>query len=795
MTVKNQVVSALPLFKAGGHLIILNKDTKRPVWPEATETKPQGSGWDASRPGLPILYQHNKPEFMYGVIPYTLGFVVVDIDTDHPAGVPTLRQAIADSLGEPVFDVVTRSKGLHLFYRCDQGLSNSSWKYEDVTGGEIRGNRGYVVLWDVDAVSGGLETVEDHDYVDTSKWPLSRQTATNHREKATNSVVNEDFSEHDIREVLNSIPLAQWEDYEDWIRIGAALNHTGFDWTLWDEFSKRASNYTIGECERRWPSFSTYTGDAVTYRTLLSLAYAGGYVKKSSAKPPPPNQSVNGSNPVTSVKEFVAPKVGDEAPEGFLPSTLGMKQKEHDTVIATSVAYVSASGKYMHLFSRWWQRSGSSWLPTEDHHVGDALSNASLENFGVVMHISPKREALDRLATLSRPRADDPDVLNPSERAMNFNLDTGAILDGAVFGDHVVSVSSDGRIERRDVSDREFIRQKRHYELPNEHDVDHDMETPLFDNYLTQSFGGPDTAEAELLMQFAGRALVQYMADQKFLVLIGPGGSGKGTFLRLVEKIMGREQAAAVSQPQELGKRFQTSKLVGKSILTVGDLAQKPRAGTKRDEYIEGVSIIKNITGQDKVSVESKHQEPYQAVLNLSILCATNHSPEFLTSGADASAWKRRMLIVSFPSTVSDDSRVEDFDDVMCQKEGANIALRCIIAFAMTRKEGKYSEPLRSIQIMDDLIIDAQGIEYRFFTECVIMDPGSKVVKTELGKMFEDWGKNNRIEVRRSDKTALYGLLIEKGCEETRPRDALGTKSRPPVITGCKLTEVFFGTG
>ena len=794
MTVKNQVVDALPLFKAGGHLLILDAKTKVPMWPEATQTSARGKDWQLNRPGLSILYQYNKPEFMYGLVPYTIGFVVVDVDTDSSLGVDILRQAVVESLGEPAFDVITVSKGLHLYYRCDQGLSNSAWRYEGEKGGEIRSQRGYVALWNIDAVVIGLECMEDHELVDTTKWPLSRQMTVNHREKATNSVVNEDFSEHDIREVLNSIPSAQWEDYDEWIRIGAALHHAGFDWTLWDEFSKRANNYTIGECEKRWPSFATYAGPPVTYRTLLSWAYAGGYVKKSSAKPPP-NQSVNGSKPIKSVKEFVAPKVGEEAPEGFLPSTLGMKQKEHDTVIATSVASVSASGKYMHLFSRWWQRSGSSWLPTEDHHVGDALSNASLENFGVVMHISPKREALDRLATLSRPRADDPDVLNPSERAMNFNLDTGAILDGAVFGDHVVSVSSDGRIERRDVNDREFIRQRRPYELPNEHDVDHDMETPLFDNYLTQSFGGPDTAEAELLMQFAGRALVQYMADQKFLVLIGPGGSGKGTFLRLIERIMGREQAAAVSQPQELGKRFQTSKLVGKSILTVGDLAQKPRAGTKRDEYIEGVSIIKNITGQDKVSVESKHQEPYQAVLNLSIMCATNHSPEFLTSGADASAWKRRMLIVSFPSTVSDDGRIEDFDDVMYQKEGANIALRCIIAFAMTRKEGKYADPLRSIQIMDDLIIDAQGIEYRFFTECVIMDPESKVVKTELGKMFEDWGKNNRIEVRRSDKTALYGLLVEKGCEETRPRDALGTKSRPPVITGCKLTEVFFGTG
>ena len=492
---------------------------------------------------------------------------------------------------------------------------------------------------------------------------------------------------------------------------------------------------------------------------------------------------------MTMIESAAAPpstkKVGDKADPSFLPSTLSVTTGERDSIIANAVSIVADEDTYMHLFSQWWQRFGRGWLLTEEHQVSDALNRAARSTSGLVLNTRSKIEALDRLASYTRPAADNPEILNPRDRAKNFHLDTGKVVEGAVFHEDVVTVSKKGKIIRREVNEREFILQRRQYELPDEHSDDV-YPTPLFDKYLETSFGDKDAPEATLLMEFVGRTLVQYIKDQKFIVLFGPGGSGKGTLLRLVEKLVGVDQCAAVSQPQELGKRFQTGKLVGRSILTVGDLAQKPRSGAKRDEYIEGVAVIKNITGEDAVTVEEKHRKPYSAVLNLSIWCATNHPPEFLTSGADASAWKRRMLIASFPSSVDDGKRVESLDEAIFGAEGAKIALNCIVAFAMSRKEGKYTEPLRSVKLMDSLIEDAQGVEYKFAEKFLERGETLSVTRKMLRKTFEEWGEDEALNVRPYDVSNLYKLINnEWGCDEIRNRST----NMETMIMGCGLKD------
>ncbi len=66
-------------------------------------------------------------------------------------------------------------------------------------------------------------------------------------------------------------------DYSTWCEVGMALHESGFDWTDWDEWSRRDhARYHENECERKWRGFGN-GADKVTSGTIIRLAEARGW--------------------------------------------------------------------------------------------------------------------------------------------------------------------------------------------------------------------------------------------------------------------------------------------------------------------------------------------------------------------------------------------------------------------------------------------------------------------------------------------------------------------------------------
>ena len=107
------------------------------------------AGWPALFPTAADL----TGAALVGVIPASVGLVAVDVDTD---GMPTYtaaemarrRQGVEQAIGEPLATCKTPSGGGHMFYRSpDEEVRNRKW-----LNGDVRGSRGYVIAWDVDAL-------------------------------------------------------------------------------------------------------------------------------------------------------------------------------------------------------------------------------------------------------------------------------------------------------------------------------------------------------------------------------------------------------------------------------------------------------------------------------------------------------------------------------------------------------------------------------------------------------------------------------------------------------------------
>lgn len=80
--------------------------------------------------------------------------------------------------------------------------------------------------------------------------------------------------EVNLKEILEYLDPGRL-DYEEWLEVGMALKHEGYDLTTWDNWSRKdAARYHGNECQRKWAGF---VGSGVTGGTIVQLAKNQGW--------------------------------------------------------------------------------------------------------------------------------------------------------------------------------------------------------------------------------------------------------------------------------------------------------------------------------------------------------------------------------------------------------------------------------------------------------------------------------------------------------------------------------------
>ncbi len=110
--------------------------------------------------------------------------------------------------------------------------------------------------------------------------------------------------------------------------------------------------------------------------------------------------------------------------------------------------------------------------------------------------------------------------------------------------------------------------------------------------------GGDDSVVG--VLQALLNAIVIGRSDlQRYAELIGPGGSGKGTYLRLAGDLVGERNHYATTFKALEGNRFETAAVYNKRLVTVGDA----------EKWNGGVDTLKAMTGEDVLRYEAKHKQ------------------------------------------------------------------------------------------------------------------------------------------------------------------------------------------
>jgi putative DNA primase/helicase len=83
---------------------------------------------------------------------------------------------------------------------------------------------------------------------------------------------------------------------------------------------------------------------------------------------------------------------------------------------------------------------------------------------------------------------------------------------------------------------------------------------------------------------------------QRYTELIGAGGTGKGTILRLVQMLLGKDNYAVTTLKEVEQNRFESAKFYGKKAIFITD----------SERYAGDVSRLKALTGNDEIPIEKK---------------------------------------------------------------------------------------------------------------------------------------------------------------------------------------------
>lgn len=169
---------------------------------------------------------------------------------------------------------------------------------------------------------------------------------------------------------------------------------------------------------------------------------------------------------------------------------------------------------------------------------------------------------------------------------------------------------------------------------------------PTIKAWLSQVVDG-DTEMVEYLRAWLGAILLGLSDLQRFAYIKGPGGTGKSTFIRLAEALVGQPNIFITDLRNLETNRFEIAGILGKRLVVINDAAK----------YGGSLEVLKALTGEDALRLERKNRQQSGSFTFKGIVMMTSNEDlvtSDLTSGLD-----RRVATISFTHRITEEQKAE----------------------------------------------------------------------------------------------------------------------------------------
>ena len=212
-------------------------------------------------------------------------------------------------------------------------------------------------------------------------------------------------------------------------------------------------------------------------------------------------------------------------------------------------------------------------------------------------------------------------------------------------------------------------------------------------------------------------------------ILWGSGSNGKSILLNVIQNQFGDYASSTITNTFMKKNSEQTNDLarLKNTRLVIASEAEENKPMSE--------SLIKQITGGDKITARFLYGEYFDFLPTFKIFMATNHKPKI--SGGDNGIWRRIKLIpfsVSIPAEKRDRHLTEKL-----MAENSGILNWLLEGYHMWEREG-LQEPEAVRETNDEYRFDMDIVQ-NFITECLDIDASlnERLLNTELYNTFTKW--------------------------------------------------------
>lgn len=277
----------------------------------------------------------------------------------------------------------------------------------------------------------------------------------------------------------------------------------------------------------------------------------------------------------------------------------------------------------------------------------------------------------------------------------------------------------------------------------------------LFDSFIERAI--PNSSDRIMLYQYIAYAMTLRTDEQKFLLIYGPGGTGKSTLLKLIEEIIGASNVSGISL-QGLQERFAP---VGLFLKQANICADIPLTA------LTEIDMIKKLTGEDTITADRKMKSFISFRSYARLFFSANSIPYV---DEKTNALYRRMLILKM------DNAPDTVDQGLYEKlraEIPNIITRVTNCFCVSEGKIEISDNCR--EAVKEAHKDSDSV-VAFLDERCTEEPDARTDRRTLYDAYKNYCySEGRKEL---SPNGFYKALINKGYKQIKgkTRDFVGLK-------------------
>lgn len=272
-------------------------------------------------------------------------------------------------------------------------------------------------------------------------------------------------------------------------------------------------------------------------------------------------------------------------------------------------------------------------------------------------------------------------------------------------------------------------------------------EAPVFDEFLHSVLSDD---YAELAWEMIGYLMLNGNPLQVAFLLLGDGQNGKGTLLRVIQNLLGRENTSAQSLDSLSNNRFSPANLFGMLANLAGDIDAT---------YLEKTAAFKKLTGEDEFDGEHK----YGAAFNFTSWAVPVFSANKIPGSSDTShGYLRRWKIVEFMRVITPEERIPGLSTKLSE-ELPGIAATGVrmLRTLMGRNDGKGAlKADGDIEHGASRFAEAIDQVRQWVDQCCMPAPDQRIEASALYQSYRFWASQNGSGVLRATEVAerLNGL-------------------------------------